>query len=46
MKTPGPSRNGELVMPAKAGIQVDPHRIKTRRLDSRFHGNDGGDGWS
>jgi hypothetical protein len=33
-------------MPAKAGIQVDPDRIRPQRLDSRFHGNDGGDGWS
>jgi hypothetical protein len=45
MQPPG-SPNGGLVMPAKAGIQVDPDRIRTQRLDSRFHGNDGRDGWS
>ena len=30
-------------MPAKAGIQVDSDRITAQNLDSRFHGNDGGD---
>jgi hypothetical protein len=33
-------------MPAKAGIQVDSDRIRTQKLDSRFHRNDGADGWS